>query len=219
MPKSAARVIIVIISVIMSILSCISIFSVGFSSWFSFEPTVNLHFSPYKSYGLLTIENVEMSVFQYSALSFKDEDYKDTSEGVVSIKYQIPRVSLETLDDEFTVSLTLGYNGISDSAHKLFYHAFETNKATNTCTVMVDGQNIDDCTLTEDDKIYFEKTFDNSNKNKEFLEFTVTYVFTIPYEDNSFRTTFGKYLVGSETDIDGAEVTKFTSAAEFILEN
>lgn len=206
-----------LMAVIMSILSCVSVFGIGFSSWFNFEPPVKASTGNYKSYGTAVIENVSMSVFQFSTFSFKDENYTDSDEGKVSVTYKISAESLEFLDDSFKVSITLGYSQILDSTHKLFYHAFEEKKATNECKVFITGGPTDgvDYSITAKDTIYFEHTFKNVDKSNDF-EFTVDYFFKVPSADNNFRTTFGKYLVGSEINKEGINPTKFSVVAGFV---
>ena len=210
-----------LIAIVMTVLSCISIFSIGFSSWFSFEPQIKIQEGSYESYGLLTIDNIEMSVFKFSALSFKDENYDNCDEGRVTVKYQIPKESLSVFEGEFTISLTLGYSEIFDADnYKLFYDAFVTNESTNNLKVFITGGSEDgiEYEITENDDIYFEHTFANDDKSQD-LEFTVDYVFTVPSENSNFRNTFGKYLVGSEIEMEELDPTKFSVVAEFITDN
>lgn len=197
-----------LISIAMSVLSCVCIFSVGFSSWFSLESPAKTTSGSYDTYGVLSIENTEMTVFQFSALSFKDENYEDTDEGVISVKYKIPKESVKAVNGNFVVDISLGYSGISDSEYKLFKNAF-AEESGNNYYVKVDGDTIV-ASIAEDDTISFQKTFDGCDQSKDF-EFTVTYIFDIPNDDANFRNTFGKYLVAGGTD--GKKATTFTSSA------
>ena len=210
-----------VIAIVMTMLSCVSIFSIGFSSWFSFEPQINIQEGSYESYGVLAIDNIEMSVFNFSAISFRDENHDDCDQGLISVKYQIPKESLGVFEDEFTISLTLAYSEIFDADnYKLFYDAFVTNESTNDMKVFITGGDEEgiEYEITDNDDIYFEHTFKNVDKSKD-LEFTVDYVFTVPSENSNFRNTFGKYLIGGEIDIEGFDTTKFSVVAKFIIED
>lgn len=204
-----------LISLIMSILSSLIICSIGFSTWYEFEPPVTSKTGNYEAYDVLTIENVDMEVFQFSALSFKTAEYtngalssfSDTDTGVITVKYKIPAASVNAADGKFTINVSLGYDGAADG-HALFGNAFPDTGTSNYYTVKLDGTVIN-ADIDANDNISFTKSLSGISKTEDY-EFTVTYEFYIPSANMNFRNTFGKYITGSDGD---GTPTKFSASA------
>lgn len=209
------------ISLIMSILSSLFIFSVGFSTWYEFNPPKTYGEGDFMGYGVLEIQNTGMDVFQYSGMSFKKVEYDasnnisgftDVDTGVIRVEYTVPAKTLKSTNGEFTVTADLGYSNLADSSRRLFDEAFSASG--NFYTVKYYEGGIDsssdrypvNTTINESDKITFELEFPTLNSNidvnKDYV-FTVEYSFTIPSSTDSdthnFRNTFGKYMKGTES--------------------
>lgn len=220
------------ISLIMSILSSLFIFSVGFSTWYEFNPPKTYGEGDFMGYGVLEIKNTGMDVFQYSALSFKEVEYdesgnissfKDIDTGVIRVEYTVPKETLKSTDGSFTITADLGYSNLSDTGHKLFATAFSPSDNFYTVKYYEGGIDSDSdkyavtATINESsDKITFELGFPTVNSSvdtsKDYV-FTVEYSFYIPSSTDSdvhnFRNTFGKYMKGTE----GGSGTQFVATA------
>ena len=201
MERNAAMRRVKFISLLMSILSSLVIFSIGFSSWIEFAPLNASGSGSFTTYGVeeLAIENISMSVFQFSATAFKEvayeegglKTYADTNTGVITVKYKVPAASVATLNGKVHVDISLGYT--EAKIKNLFATAFPTSSKTNYLTVRIGDEVVGHTIKTNDngeEVINIQKTYSNVDTAKDF-EFTVTYEFNIPYENMNFRNTFG----------------------------
>ena len=208
-----------LIALLLSIASCLLMFSVGFSTWYNVVlPEGATQASGTVSvYDALTIHNTGMTVFNSSLLSFKtnDQTLTDTDEGVITVNYKIPAETVIATNGTFAVNLELGYSSLAVENHALFATAFSNSFTDNNFSVdlKVGEQTLSliaagkSDKLAADDKIVCSKTFTGVGTGSDF-EFSVVYTFDIDSGDN-FRESFGKYLKGTE----GAETTKFAASA------
>lgn len=216
-----------LIAIVMSFASCLSLFSVGFSTWYNVAVPDKSISGDLAVYDVLNIENDGMEIFSFSMFSFKDVEIdsdgtiislKDNADGVGELKvnYVVPAATLKATDGTFTVTTILGYDGLSPKAASqgfegLFY-SFCGETPANSLDVTATGGTT---TSTTKNATKITNTFSfsgvsaNSDDNKGNYEFTVIYKFTIASGEN-FRTTFGQYLMGT----DGNNVTKFNAWAE-----
>lgn len=218
MERNAAMRRVKFISLLMSILSSLVIFSIGFSSWIEFAPLNASSSGSFTTYDILTIENTEMSVFQFSATAFKEvayeegglKTYTDTQTGVITVTYKVPAASVKAANGKIHLDISLGYVGAK--INNLFATTFPTSSTTNFLNVKIGTEAVTPQITTNEsgeEVINIQKTYSNMDQTKDF-EFTVTYEFNIPYENMNFRNTFGKYITGS----DGTGTpTKFTASA------
>ena len=219
------------IALLMSVMTCILMFSVGFSAWFKISapaPVTPDEDGSFEAYDVLTIhmkENDGMEVFKSSLLSFKTSDtLKDTDTGTIEVTYVVPQSTVAATVDSgdttgsFTVDFSLGYSSLSSLApegHKLFGNAF--NKETypnNSFSVSVAKAKSTTTSLNADsDTIDCVCTFEGIDTTKDF-EFTLIYTFKIPTGLN-FKESFGQYLNGTESTEENpnADTTKFSASA------
>lgn len=212
-----------LIALVVSITSCLLMFSVGFSTWYNVsapapvEPDTPGSFEAYDMVGIYMKGNDGMEMFKSSLLSFKtNEKLENTDSGSIKVHYVVPKSTLETMDGNFAVNFSLGYVSLvqpaEENGHKLFAHAFSENYSDNSFSVSVKiGENDPyavEAVLTEDDEIICSYDFRNIDETQDF-EFTVIYTFNIPHGIN-FKESFGQYLNGTEGK---ADATKFSASA------
>ena len=208
-----------LLAILMSITSCLLMFSMGFATWYNVTlPNASTVGSgDVVVYDALTIHNSGMTMFSSSLISFKtsDKTLTDANSGVITVNYKIPKNTITAAKKNFTVDFELGYSDLAVSDHKLFATAFGNGFAKNNFSVVLNlnGQAITLVQNGRSDKVSAEDTincsydFQNISDTAD-LEFSVTYTFNIEGGVN-FRDSFGKYLKGT----DGDETTKFAASA------
>lgn len=219
---------------IMSVLSCVFLFSTGFANWYSL--TVTTEGLPtggsLTSYKALAIKNQTMTTFQYSTLSFKHRDsngmFTNTDTGIITVEYVVPKETLTATDGTFKVTFVLDYADLVDSSYQLFINAFNEdnpdienyyNIKLGETSLINNGR-----AVTTDDTIEYtyEFTVSKTSSNYSNNEFTSDYTFTISYElyvpkaitadSMNFYNSLGKYLRGAEGKSEDTP-TKFIATA------
>lgn len=209
-----------IMSIIMSLLSMLTVFSVGFASWLSMPtPTVS-RVGTFQSYVVgemsdyIKVGTVDM--FDYSAFHFwNDDKTAATSTGKISVPYTIDLAKCaesSNWNGTLTVYASLWYEDITDSTYKLFENI---NTTTYSKTVTA---KIGDTTLNMTNsgtRLDVSHTFTGLG-NTGTHTFTIDYIFEIPEtvsggSNVNFRMCFGKYLK-TENASDGIP-TKFHMTA------
>ncbi len=224
-----------LMSFIFSILSCLIIFSIGFSTWYEIDPSAieakKEASGAYEAYAVaestqsgMSINITSVSLFAFSGLSFKTiehngedgalSNFSNSPTGTIEVTYVVGGATIPE-DGTFTVNVALGHSGASKTT--LFKDAFAT--AGNSYTVKVNGADLTDkATIDSADKITFSHTFTDGVKDTDYT-FTVVYTFNIPSSTTTdplnFRNSFGKHIIGSDGDntTTGLTPTKFVATA------
>ena len=210
------------IALLMSVMTCILMFSVGFSAWFKISapaPVTPDEDGSFEAYDVLTIhmkENDGMEVFKSSLLSFKTSDtLKDTDTGTIEVTYVVPQSTVSATGGSFTVDFSLGYSSIASEGHKLFGNAFnnETYPNNSYSASVAKAKSTTTSLNADSDTIDCVCTFEGIDTTKDF-EFTLIYTFKIPSGLN-FKNSFGQYLNGTESTEENpnADTTKFSASA------
>lgn len=207
-----------IMSIVMSLLSMLTVFSVGFASWLSLPtPTVN-RVGTFQSYvvGEMSdyIKAGTVDMFEYSAFHFWNDDKTAASNtGKISVPYTIDLEKCAKAGGNWngtvTLNASLWYENLTDNTYPLFglkngetYSKSVTAKIGNTTlNVTNSGSRLD-----------VSHTLTGLGSTGTYT-FTIDYIFTIPgASDNvNFRMCFGKYLK-TENASDGTP-TKFHMSA------
>lgn len=212
-------------ALLLSITSCLFMFSVGFATWYNVSaPTPVTTSGSFEAYDVLTIhmkENDGMNLFEYSALSFRDADGKATDKGQIKVHYVVPKSTVDATDGDFTVDVTLTYDTLSRYAHDAdfagLFAGLEKGTGTNQVNVTSSKGTVSEYVVS-DTQITAKITFENVTLTESQTEyaFALTYDFNIPADTDTvkgnFRQTFGKYL-----NIQSEEVknpTKFIVTAQ-----
>ena len=211
------------IALLMSVMTCLLMFSVGFSAWFKISAPAPIVLDGNKggrleAYDVLTIhmkENDGMEMFKSSLLSFKtSETLADTDTGSIKVTYVVPQSTVAATDGSFQVDFSLGYSSLTSEGHKLFGHAFSATYSDNSFSASVAEAKSTAVSLnTDSDTIDCVCTFEGIDTTKDF-EFTLIYTFKIPSGLN-FKNSFGQYLNGTESTAENsnADTTKFSASA------
>ena len=195
-----------IFSIVMSLLSMLTIFSVGFSGWVSMPPAQDSASGSFSTYEVgemskyISMSSIDM--FEYSALHFWNSDQSAASDtGTISVKYRIDLDACATdagddWDNTLSVTANLWYNNLATD-YALFT---DTGSGAYSKTITVAIEGVDDAASDiTGDMITTTHTFTNLENTGTF-DFTVVYTFNIPMNlagtttPSNFRNCFGKYL-------------------------
>ena len=217
-----------LIAFLLSVTSCLLLFSVGFSTWYNvnFPEGIEDKEGSFEAYDVLTISNVGMDMFQFSMFSFKtvgygkDEQGKeilvsfaDSDTGVISVTYRIPAETLAVVGTSFKVETSLSYaadtlaktptNGLFGGL-KLKEKDTDDNVVSVSCSVndasLVAGPTLSGPEITS---AYEFKGVTANAKSDTTKSSNDVYEFTITYtftisSGTNFKNTFGQYLKGTE---------------------
>ncbi|MBQ8528389.1 MAG: hypothetical protein IJ459_01500 [Clostridia bacterium] len=210
------------VPILMSVLSSVFLFSVGFSSWL----TVTVH-SDKASGGSFAIYEVNEyvqcpngpQVFSYTSLYFVDDDNSPFDAngnlnldaencGNISVTYFFTDKAKEAAKSTngLTLKFSLWYTDAKDDA-KIF-------KASNTTASVSTGESTYHPDSTTDN-FSFKHTFTSTEENP--LPDSVTVTYTLTTTVRNFRTDFGQYLLdnyGADSVGIGGRTTKFFTSAE-----
>ncbi len=188
-----------LISTLLSIASCLVIFSIGFSSFYNLTifPLLSQPTGSFESYEVDPIVNIEsMTCFTCSGMSFMAIGYDSNSilnefqkidTGTITVNYKIPKDQIPA-SGKFEIDFYLSYENADKTT--LFNDAFAV--AGNVCTVKLSNSTVTH-SIDENDAITFTKTFVSVPTTEDYT-FNVTYEFTIPNANLNFRNTFGKFI-------------------------
>ena len=198
-----------IMSIVMSLLSMLTVFSVGFASWVSVNPTSvgtnrTGNFESYSSSAHISIGSIK--VFKFSPESFVNDSGTPIDTGVISIDY-----TLNTSEsNEITISTSFWVENIVNDYSGLFtevagHKQIRAELVMNGNTVQLSGDSFTNTISDGKPTLTVEHTFTSLSKNASY-EFTINYYFDIPQfttetlTDGStkqvynFRKYFGQYL-------------------------
>ncbi len=196
-----------LMSFILSILSCLIVFSVGFSTWYEIDPSAieakKEASGAYEAYaveestqGGMSIDITSVSLFAFSGLSFKNivrdgttlTKFENSDTGTIEVTYVVTGSTIPS-DGKFKVTAALGYTGASKTT--LFTDAFAVSDNSYavkiTEGVITDDSVFTDITAKEDnltiddstDKITFSHNFTaTKNTDGTFDDYTFTVVYT-----------------------------------------
>lgn len=222
------------IALLMSVMTCILMFSVGFSAWFKISapaPVTPDEDGSFEAYDVLTIHMQTpngMEIFEYSALSFRNAAGESTSNGQIKVHYVVPKSTVDAADRNFTVDVTLTYDTLSQYANDAdfegLFAGLGKGMGTNQVSVTSSNGTVSNYTVGADN-ITAKLTFENITlaANETEYAFTLTYDFNIPADTEAlkgnFRQTFGKYLNVTSESVEAptkfivtAQVTKIPAA-------
>ena len=200
-----------LIAFLLSVTSCLFLFSVGFATWY------NVSVATENTTGLLEAFEVEQmesyislskdaqgkidgfTLFEFTALGFKDGKNKITA------TYDLNVTALEELGEDITIESTLAYkNLLAEDSNGLFKFESTANEITAQICYTVNGQQkVDDVTFTNNGTdIVVSYTFEKGNVPEDF---SIIYTFDIT---ENFRSEFGKYI-----SVKKDNKTEFTTTA------
>ena len=226
-----------LIAFLLSVTSCLLLFSVGFSTWYNVKyPTGITTEGSVEAYDVLTIENAGMDIFRFSMFSFKTATYdgttltafKDSSTGVISVTYRVPAETLAATGNSFKVDASLSYDATTlsaiaqnDSSFEGLFSKLTLNAANKGVSVSCEATTgtITQVTATTVSGTEIKGTYKfegvtanaktDPNKSADVYEFTIKYTFNIS-SGTGFKDTFGQYLNGTDNNKNG---TKFIASA------
>ena len=208
------------VPILMSVLSSVFLFSVGFSSWLTVtvpsDKVSGGSFTAYEVNDYLVWNGTEM--FEYTSLYFKDDElnkvgetapsYKlgDSNRGQITVTYSLTDAGkAKAASEGLTVSFCLGY---TDANGTLLFKATNTKVNVNGTEHSLSG----DYSKTTAEVSH---TFNSDNGIPEG-SFTVIYEFNTTV-GAGFRTEFGQYLFnnyGADENGNNGKTTKFVTSAE-----
>lgn len=194
-----------LIAFLLSVTSCLFLFSVGFASWYNLSFTEENKSFSVNAYEVKQMDSyISLSktngfqLFEFTALGFKDGKNKITA------TYDLNKAEIEklSLSDPISIESTLSYKNLLDQNKKLFALTGD-NKITVQISYTIDGQMTTE-TLTpkegDGSAITVNYTF-----NTLPSQFSIIYTFDI---EQDFRANFGKYISFLEDN-----KTEFTTTA------
>lgn len=198
-----------LIAFLLSVTSCLFLFSVGFATWYNVsvatENTTGLleafEVEQMESYISLSKEN-GFQLFEFTALGFKR--YEDRVCNTITATYDLNVTALEELGEDITIESTLAYkNLLAEDSNGLFKFESAANEITAQICYTVNGQQkVDDVTFTNNGTdIVVSYTFEEGLPSK----FSIIYTFDIT---ENFRSEFGKYI-----SVKKDNKTEFTTTA------
>lgn len=198
-----------LIAFLLSVTSCLFLFSVGFATWY------NVSVATENTTGLLEVYEVEQmnsyislskkngfQLFEFTALGFKS--YEDRVCNTITATYDLNVTALEELGEDITIESTLAYkNLLAEDSNGLFKFESTANEITAQICYTVNGQQkVDDVTFTNNGTdIVVSYTFEEGLPS----EFSIIYTFDIT---ENFRSEFGKYI-----SVKKDNKTEFTTTA------
>ena len=226
-------------SILMSLLSMVVVFSVGFSTWMLTR--IENRTATFEAYRVVdSSDNVTMTnikMFEYSAFYFWNDGMTAPSDtGKISATYTIDVDKCKknatdagkTWNGEVTVSLGLWYENITDANYNLFADVNTTANKKNVSASVVKNSSsssfsntvVGTPSLDNDGKrldVVFTITGLPKGNNIGYFSFTVDYIFEIPQSvgssEGNFRQMFGQYIKTKNV----ANPTKFHLSA--VVEN
>ena len=221
------------IPLLMSILICITMISVGFSSWVTLNPPTDgsqsgtmTSYPVYESTNFITYGEVQ--TFKFSSLSFLDDDGQ-SDVGTITVNYTVKLDSCyaEVGDADWTNGLTLNfslwYANTAEEVNNLFERVdTETNLREVTVAATTTAGTINGGRVDGTDYSVFNSSFKLTGVPKSGeCTVTVTYTFNVPMnlQDNSgvpanFRQMLGKYIKVNATD--PTQNTQFLTSARIV---
>ena len=204
------------IPLLVSILACVMIISVGFSSWISITPsgdaTLDGTTSAYPVYETgRFVSNLSFDMFSFSSLSFLDSSRVASDTGTISVTYRVDiancysEIGSAAWDGKLTLLFSLWYSNPAIAVNDLFRtvndetHIREvTVSASATVGTLTGGRD-----TGTDDYSVFNSTYTlqlPSGTVSGTTDVTLTYTFNIPQclknstTPANFRQMLGKYL-------------------------
>lgn len=194
---------------ILSLASCLFLFSAGFSTWFKVVLPSNIdpatgEFTAYEVVDVVSSGTVTPNTFQYTSFGFVD------GKNTISIKYNFTSTA--------RTKVTLSYENLSAYAGTGFSGLFTqiVSNSENSINVSITNCDVSSFTINSTDK----SKIVSSNGTDEIVfyitpkstgEVTITYTFNVPTTTTkgNFRQNLGKYLMAGGSD--GKVFTKFIS--------
>jgi hypothetical protein len=213
----------------MSILVCITMISVGFSSWVTLTPGEDSSSGQFAAYPVYEsaqlsdyVSTKGMTMFHYSSLSFTDVAGKSLDYGDITVVYSIDvaacaEVLGSSWNGNLTLDFSLWYSNITDSSVNLF--TAPTDGFTRSISVLATYGSTTNATVTPtstaNGKLDASVSLSGLAGVDEY-SVTVTFRFNIPQNMTvngvdvpaNFRNAFGKYIKAFEN-----EKTSFTTSA------
>ena len=199
------------VPILMSVLSSVFLFSVGFSSWLVTNPSqsdgVDGSFSAYEANEYVVWKGTSM--FDYTSLYFKDDilntegyDLGNDNVGRIVVTYSLTDAGKSKATSEgLTVNFCLGY---TDANGTLLFKPSNTKVMVNGSEHSISGESI---------QASASHTFNSTNGIPEG-NFTVIYEFNTTV-GAGFRSEFGQFLLYNKKGDDGVyRTTKFVTSAE-----
>ena len=204
------------VPILMSVLTSMFLFSVGFSSWLVTKPLevgdVDGSFQAHEVNDFVSWKGTTM--FEYTSLYFKDDElnkvgetapsYKlgDSNRGQITVTYSLTDAGkAAALDGGLTVTFRLGY---TDANGTLRFKSSNTKVTVNGSVYSLSGESA---------QASASHTFNTTNGIPEG-DFTVIYEFNTTV-GAGFRSEFGQYLLNNKKGDDGVyRTTKFVTSAE-----
>ena len=210
-----------VISILMSLLSMVVVFSIGFSTWTLTQ--VETRTATFSAYNVVDSgDNVTMTgikMFEYSSFYFWNDGQTAPSDtGKISATYAIDVDKCKknatdagkTWNGEVTVQLSLWYENITDESYNLFANVNNSSNKKNVSVSVVKNSSstsfantvVSTPTVTNSGKrldVVFTITGLPKGNSIGSFSFTVDYIFEVPQSvsggsEGNFRQMFGQYL-------------------------
>jgi len=208
-----------LLAAVMTLTSCLLLFSVGFSSWYRVEPRTEN--GSMLSYGVADMDdyivlatddagNSGLTVFEFTALGFKP------GKNTISARYIITESAVAALNaaEKTGVSIEsqLSYINLSSYATestKLFETDISVSISYNVEGAANNPKTVTPTVVNNGTDIIVKHDF----KNEIPTELTIIYTFNVT---SDFRNNFGKYIQVTEKEIGGKKYlpTEFIVSAK-----
>ena len=211
-----------LISVLLSVASCLFVFSYGFANWYQvtidYKDDISKRNGAFQSYGVLAVESAQPNIFAFSAASFLDADGNPADTGTISVPCVIDVAACKTAftasewaSDSMILTTTLKYENLANESDFTGGTGLFTNL---NITATVNGTAVPAGSFTKDnDTLTIVYTFPCSElPNSDKATYTVEYTISLPVtEENpaNFRNNLGKYISVKEDS-----PTRFVATAE-----
>ena len=227
-----------LISLLLSWASFLCLCSVGFSSWYQFDPVNYEAHGSFVGYGVVGMDECvyaeagSFRVFEYSSLSFVESTSGgkvETDAGTISVIYvvdlQKAKAAMEaagkTWNGTLNIEISLSYENIADYGESGFAGLFgppvgATSDDVKSVTALVNDSAPTGGVTVGGEEIVLTQVLEGLGETGT-VSLNVTYQFNIPkcYADGAtvgnFRTHFGKYLKTANA-ADG-KATQFVTEA------
>ena len=215
--------------------------SVGFASWYQLDPVnvgANGNFVSYDVVGMDEFIHAEVSMFEYSHLSFVNSNgggKNEADSGQISVAYTIDLAKAKAAmaaegkswNGTLTVGVSLSYENIAEYDNNSNFAGLfllptsgvDTTQEKKTITVKVDGSVPTGTVNNSGTEIYFTHKLTGLGTTG-VANFNVVYNFDIPkcYTNGTvgnFSYHFGRYLKTADNKVDG-KATRFITTARIV---
>lgn len=227
-----------LISLLLSWASFLCLCSVGFSSWYQFDPVNYEAHGSFVGYGVIGMDECvyaeagSFRVFEYSSLSFVEstsESKLETDTGVISVIYVVDLAKAKTAmeaagktwNGTLSIEIGLSYENIADYGESGFAGLFgppvgATSDDVKSVTALVNDSAPTGGVTVGGEEIVLTQVLEGLGETGT-VRLNVSYRFNIPkcYADGTtvgnFRNHFGKYLKTS--DAEDKKATQFVTEA------